>query len=108
MIENREALENLEEILSVPGLGFVHVGPLDLSLSLGHPLQTVVDAIDTLRETSQRHDVPVGRNTSSESAIEEAIADGYQLIRAGGEAGAAREVISRQVPTRELKHRRGD
>ena len=35
MIETREALENLEAILTVKGLDAVYVGPSDLALSLG-------------------------------------------------------------------------
>jgi 4-hydroxy-2-oxoheptanedioate aldolase len=35
MVESREAIKNINEILSVPGLGGVLVGPHDLSLSLG-------------------------------------------------------------------------
>ena len=36
-IETRAAVENVDEILDVPELGFVFIGPLDLSVSLGHP-----------------------------------------------------------------------
>lgn len=35
MIETGEALANLDEILAVPGIDAVYVGPADLSLSLG-------------------------------------------------------------------------
>lgn len=35
MIESREAIQNIDAILSVPGLSGVLVGPADLSLSLG-------------------------------------------------------------------------
>ena len=35
MIESRTAIENIDEILEVPGLGGVLIGPGDLSLSLG-------------------------------------------------------------------------
>ena len=35
MIETAEAIENLDEILSVPGVDAVYVGPADLSISLG-------------------------------------------------------------------------
>ena len=35
MVESREAIKNINEILSVPGLGGVLIGPHDLSLSLG-------------------------------------------------------------------------
>jgi 4-hydroxy-2-oxoheptanedioate aldolase len=37
MIETVEAVANLEEILAVPGVDAVYVGPADLSLSLGLP-----------------------------------------------------------------------
>lgn len=35
MIETREGLDNLDEILATPGLDAVYVGPSDLSLALG-------------------------------------------------------------------------
>jgi 2-keto-3-deoxy-L-rhamnonate aldolase RhmA len=35
MIEKREAVENLEEILSVPGIDMVQWGPADYSMSIG-------------------------------------------------------------------------
>jgi 4-hydroxy-2-oxoheptanedioate aldolase len=35
MIETTEAISNLDEILSVPGIDAVYVGPADLSISLG-------------------------------------------------------------------------
>ncbi|MEM9131493.1 MAG: aldolase/citrate lyase family protein [Actinomycetota bacterium] len=37
MIETAEALENLDDILDVPGIDAVYVGPADLSISLGLP-----------------------------------------------------------------------
>jgi 2-keto-3-deoxy-L-rhamnonate aldolase RhmA len=40
IIEDVEGVENIEEILAVPGLDFVSVGPGDLSGSLGVPGQT--------------------------------------------------------------------
>src|SRR5690606_16709402 len=35
MIETKEALDNLEEIMTTPGLDGVYVGPSDLTISLG-------------------------------------------------------------------------
>lgn len=58
MIETREALQNLDEILSVPGLSGVYIGPADLSLSLGyHPTNdqrepVVLDAIERVRASA--------------------------------------------------------
>ena len=37
MIETAEALENIDEILSVEGIDAIYVGPSDLSISLGLP-----------------------------------------------------------------------
>ncbi|MCG8506915.1 MAG: aldolase/citrate lyase family protein [Sphingomonadales bacterium] len=37
MIETREALENVEEIVAVPGVAAAFVGPFDLSVALGLP-----------------------------------------------------------------------
>ncbi len=37
MIETAKALSNLDDILAVPGLDAIYVGPADLSLSLGLP-----------------------------------------------------------------------
>ncbi|SRR6056297_155828 len=39
MIEKKEAVENLEEILDVPGIDMIQFGPGDYSLSLGYPGQ---------------------------------------------------------------------
>jgi len=63
-IEQREALENLDDILSVPGLTSIVVGPNDLAASLGftgqprHP--EVVRAIDTIIARSRAAGVPMG------------------------------------------------
>ncbi len=37
MIETREAIERVDEIVSVPGIDAVYIGPADLSISLGLP-----------------------------------------------------------------------
>lgn len=66
MIETAEALANIDEILSVPGVEAIYVGPVDLSLTLGLPPQTdhddpvFVDAIDTLLAACARHGVVPG------------------------------------------------
>jgi 4-hydroxy-2-oxoheptanedioate aldolase len=35
MIETKESLEKLDEIMSTPGLDGVYIGPADLSLAIG-------------------------------------------------------------------------
>ncbi len=52
MIEEKEALDNLDDILTVAGLDVLFIGRLDLSLSLGIPGEInhrlIEDAVDTI------------------------------------------------------------
>lgn len=63
-IESTPALENLDEILSVPGVDAVQVGPHDLSCSIGLPEQYAhplfLEKIEYIITTSRRHGVGVG------------------------------------------------
>lgn len=54
-LEGVEGLENLEEIISVPGLDVIFLGPYDLSQSLGIPGQ-VSDprVVDRMREAAEQ------------------------------------------------------
>ncbi len=63
-IEQSEALANLGEILAVPGLTSIVVGPNDFAASLGYPGQPrhseVIKAIDTVIAKSKAARVPMG------------------------------------------------
>lgn len=37
MVETKEAVENLDEILAVPGIDAIYVGPSDLAITYGYP-----------------------------------------------------------------------
>ena len=56
MIEKKGAIENLEEILTVPGVDMVQFGPMDYSISIGKPGQgqdpDVVKAHEYMIETA--------------------------------------------------------
>lgn len=101
MIENRAAVENIEEILGVPDLGFAFVGPADLSTSYGHPLETdhpdVLDAIGRVRDACLDAGVPVGRIANDAAAASEAIDDGYRVLRVGSEVASARTVLGERL-----------
>lgn len=66
MIETRQALDNLDEILSVEGLDAVYIGPADLSLALGctprfdQDEKPVVEAIDLILARAREHGVAAG------------------------------------------------
>jgi len=63
-IESRSAMDCLDDILKVPGLDAVLVGPHDLSCSLGIPEQYAnpifVEAVDEIIRKSCEHDISAG------------------------------------------------
>jgi 4-hydroxy-2-oxoheptanedioate aldolase len=83
-IESREGVENIDEIITVPGVGAIFVGPADLSLSYGvpgnHP--DVVAAIDRVLQACLAHDVPCGITTNS-NTVEERLAQGFSFVTIG-------------------------
>jgi 2-dehydro-3-deoxyglucarate aldolase/4-hydroxy-2-oxoheptanedioate aldolase len=68
-IETRRALEAREELLAVPGIDAVMVGPADLSISLGvpgdfqHP--KMVEAMETIRDSCLSRSIAPGTQTRS-------------------------------------------
>ena len=101
IIENQTAIANIEEILDVPDLGCVFLGPADLSVSIGRPLETdhpdVQEALDKLWNAARAADVPIGVFTSSSSAATDALERGAQLIQLGNELTATREVLGQRL-----------
>jgi 2-keto-3-deoxy-L-rhamnonate aldolase RhmA len=59
MIETNQALENLDDIASVPGVDVLLIGPSDLSIELGVPLDYQCDiyqrALDKIAAIAARH-----------------------------------------------------
>ena len=100
MIENTRAVENIEEICAVPELGFAFIGPADLSMSMsgGEPLdkhpEQLQAAIDRTREACLAAGVPVGRIHNDPADARQAVDDGVQIVRLGGDTGAIRSVLA--------------
>ena len=103
MIETAAALENLDGILSVPGLDAIYVGPADLSQSLGlippaglaHP--TILDALRRILEAADRHGIVPGIHTGS---VEEAQAMqelGFRFCTILSDAGLLGRVAAQVV-----------
>jgi 4-hydroxy-2-oxoheptanedioate aldolase len=71
MIETREAVDNIEEIVQTPGLDALYIGPADLGQSLGYGAKmdrtepAVLAAIDHVLDTARQHGVVVGMHTGS-------------------------------------------
>jgi 4-hydroxy-2-oxoheptanedioate aldolase len=85
MIETREAVKNLPDILSVKGLDGVYVGPSDLSLSLGKPPTLdpsdpeVLGAMKTIVETTRKKGLIAGVHTDGPKTAAKRYAEGYQF-----------------------------
>lgn len=90
-IEHRDAVANIEEILSVPGIDGTFIGPYDLSLSLGIPGQTshpqVVEAKRKVKEATLSHGLIAGVHfVQPRTAVEDcrqAVKEGYRFIAMG-------------------------
>jgi 4-hydroxy-2-oxoheptanedioate aldolase len=71
-IETRRGFENFDEIVSTPGLDIIYVGPLDFSISMGHPGDydhpQVAKAMDQILEQCKKHDVMFGTTASGAEA----------------------------------------
>ncbi len=74
-IESVPAMERLGEILSVPGLDGIIIGPHDLSVSLGVPEQwehpVFVDAVETILGSAREADVSAGIHVIYDNALEQ-------------------------------------
>jgi 2-keto-3-deoxy-L-rhamnonate aldolase RhmA len=68
-IETKRAVEAREELLSVPGIDAVMMGPADLSISLGVPGEfqhpKMVEAMEAVRDTCDRKGIAPGTQTRS-------------------------------------------
>jgi 4-hydroxy-2-oxoheptanedioate aldolase len=86
MIETQQALDNLDEIMTTPGLDAVYIGPSDLGLSLGYVPKldqtepTVVVAIERILAAAQRHGVTAGIHCATTDYAKEMIARGFRLV----------------------------
>ena len=90
MIENGEALENIDKIVAVPGLDSVFIGPWDLSASLGllgqveHP--TMVAAMERIVAAARRAGLVVGSGMPVDAEFAGIQAKrGVQLLQVGGD-----------------------
>lgn len=92
MIETRAALDNLEAILAVDGLGAVYIGPADLSQALGLPPgfdrrePEIMAAILRVRDAARARGVPACVHCMTPGYAAEMAALGFALVTIGGDA----------------------
>ena len=92
MIETTQALENLEAILSTPGLDGIYVGPSDLSITMGHSPgldrteEDVIAAYKKILAGCKRNGVRPGIHTGSAAYAKRMIEMGFQFTTLLGDA----------------------
>jgi 4-hydroxy-2-oxoheptanedioate aldolase len=92
MIETREAVERLDEILGTPGLDAIYIGPADLSQSFGYmprldPVEPeMVRLIEQITATARARGVVVGMHTGSVEYARRMAALGMQFLTIASDA----------------------
>ena len=83
-IEHKDAVENLPDLLSVPGIDAAFVGPADLSASFGKPGKSddpqIQSAIRRVIEVSEANGIIPGIHTSSAGKAKFWLAKGMKMI----------------------------
>ena len=91
MIETREAVARVDEILSVPGIDAVYVGPADLSITLGLPpapdqdAASFTDALARILDACRSHGVVPGIAGNQKTAPKR-IEQGFKLVEVASDA----------------------
>ncbi len=86
MIETEDGLANLDDILSVPGLDAVYVGPSDLGLALGKIPKldqtdpVVVKEIKRILRQAKKHGVNAGIHCASSEYAKKMLKTGFDLV----------------------------
>jgi 4-hydroxy-2-oxoheptanedioate aldolase len=111
MIETKEAVQNIDEILSTPGVDAVYVGPADLSLTLGctpkldQTEPPVVEALGKILAACKRHKVIAGLHNATSGYALKMAAQGWQFVtlasdsrflaaKAAEEAAAVKQTVA--------------
>ena len=85
-IESIQALKNLDEILSVPGIDVAFVGPNDLHAQLGLTPSSdgaepeFADALERIKAAARKHHVAPGIFSGNGEAAAERVRQGFQMI----------------------------
>ena len=92
MVETRGAVADVEEIVSVPGVDAVYIGPADLSVTLGLPPgpdnsdAAFSAALDRVLDACRRHHVVPGIAGNASTAGKR-LAQGFRLVEVASDAG---------------------
>jgi len=104
MIETQQGIDNIDEILSVPGISGIYIGPSDMGLSLGmipildreEPI--ILDIYKKLLASCKKHGKFAGLHNGTAAYAARMIQMGFQLATIANDSGlmarAAREAVT--------------
>src|ERR1044071_3133934 len=93
MAEHIDAIEHADEIMCVPGIDVVFIGPNDLTNSMGlAPVfesddKRFVEAVDHIYKTARKHGIAPGIHVSDWQAAARRREQGFQFIAVASETG---------------------
>lgn len=94
MVETAEALENLDDIVSTPGLDAVYVGPSDLAYGLGLAPGSddprLERAVERVLEACRLRGVAAGIHTNSSARCADYLRRGFRMVTLGSDRGFMR------------------
>jgi 4-hydroxy-2-oxoheptanedioate aldolase len=103
MIETQAGVDNIDEIVSVPGISGIYIGPSDMGLAYGlPPIQDreeplILGIYERLVASCKKHGKFAGLHNNSAAYAAKMVAKGFQLCTLSSDAGlmarAAREAI---------------
>ncbi len=110
MIETAEALVNLDDILSTPGVDAAYIGPADLAYALdvphtggdnNDPLH--VETVNRIAAACKQHGIAVGIHTGNMEYSKRFLKQGFQMVTLGSDSG-----FMARLARKELREARGD
>ena len=118
MIETAEGIENVEEIVSTPGLDGIYIGPADLALSMGLPVSgdqpqpEHLEVVTRIRDACRAAGIAIGIHTSSLAYTEKYLALGFNFVTLRSESGhmmtnAAKELAAARGAAEQQREQTG-
>jgi 4-hydroxy-2-oxoheptanedioate aldolase len=101
MVETRDGLNRLEEIVSTPGLDGIYIGPADLALALGQTPgaggEALEEAIAHVRETCAAHGLIAGMHCHTGESARAFAAQGFRMLTVGMDSSLLKSTIAREL-----------
>ena len=115
-IKSKEALDNLDSIMSTPGLNGIYIGPADLSLAIGEEPSfdkpegdKVYDTIMKILEHAKKNNIIAGIHNMRADYADKMIKKGFQLVTVGSDqrfmSAGAKDSVSKfkDIKSKETK-----